>query len=154
MKQVESLLYIAILGIVGLFGIWLQNALIEEQPEPRDFDQRHDPDYYIENFTATGLDKNGQRRFVIEAERMAHFPDDDTALLDFPHVIEYEVGFAPRHTYADSGWMSSSGDEILLTGNVKIVVEADSRSPGGTMQAKRMRILLDKSQQANSLFGG
>lgn len=152
MKQLESLLYIAILGIVGLFGIWLQNALVEDPPEQQNFDQRHDPDYYIENFTATGMDKNGQRRFVIEAERMAHFPDDDTALLDFPHVIEYEAGFAPRHTYADSGWMSSTGDEILLTGNVKIVVEADSRGPGGTMLAKRMRILLDKNKQGNSLF--
>lgn len=152
MKQLESLLYIAILGIVGMFGIWLQNALIEDPPELQDFDQRHDPDYYIENFTATGMDKNGQRRFVIEAERMAHFPDDDTALLDFPHVIEYEDGFAPRHTYADSGWMSSTGDEILLTGNVKIVVEADSRGPGGTMLAKRMRILLDKNKQGDSLF--
>lgn len=145
MKQVESLLYIAILGMVGLFGIFLQNSMTEDEPELQNFKERHDPDYYIENFTATGLDKNGQRKFVIEAERMAHFPDDDTALLDFPHVIEYEVGFAPRHTYADEGWMSSSGDEILLTGNVKIVVEADSRGPGGTMKAKRMRILLDKS---------
>lgn len=152
MKQFESLLYIAILGCVGLFGIWLQNALIEDPPEQQNFNLRHDPDYYIENFTATGLDKNGERRFVIEAQRMAHFPDDDTALLDFPHVIEYEVGYAPRHTYSDSGWMSSSGDEILLTGNVKIVVEADSRSPGGTMSAKRMRILLDKSKQGDNLF--
>lgn len=151
MKQVESLFYIAILGMVGLFGIYLQNAMIEDEPEVQTFNDRHDPDYYIENFTATGLDKNGQRRFVIEAERMAHFPDDDTALLDFPHVIEYEVGLAPRHTYADSGWMNSSGDEILLTGNVKIVVEADERGPGGTMKAKRMRILLDKATQA-SLF--
>lgn len=151
MKQIESLFYIAILGMVGLFGILLQNAMIEDEPEIQTYNDRHDPDYYIENFTATGLDKNGQRRFVIEAERMAHFPDDDTALLDFPHVIEYEVGMAPRHTYADSGWMSSSGDEILLTGNVRIVVEADERGPGGTMKAKRMRILLDKATQ-ESLF--
>ena len=152
MKQLESLLYIAILGLVGLSGIWLQNSLMEEKPEQRDYDNRHDPDYYIENFTATGLDKNGQRRFVIEAERMAHFPDDDTALLDNPHVIEYEVGFAPRHTYSDSGWMSSSGDEIILTGNVKVVVEADSRGPGGTMKSKRLRILLDKSKEGGGLF--
>lgn len=152
MKQLESLFYIAILGLVGLFGIWLQNSLMEDQPEAQDYLNRHDPDYYIENFTATGLDKNGQRRFVIEAERMAHFPDDDTALLDKPHVVEYEVGFAPRHTYSDSGWMSSSGDEILLEGNVRIVVEADSRGPGGTMKAKRMRILLDKSLEGGGLF--
>lgn len=130
----------------------LQNSLIEEEPEEQNFNQRHDPDYYIENFTATGLDKNGQRKFVIEAERMAHFPDDDTALLDSPHVIEYEVGFAPRHTYADSGWMNSTGDEILLTGNVRIVVEADSRGPGGEMKSKRMRILLDKTKEGDSLF--
>jgi len=148
MKQFESLLYIAILGMVGLFGIFLQNALIEDQPVAQDFDQRHDPDYYIENFTATGMDKNGQRRFVIEAERMAHFPDDDSALLDNPHVIEYEIGFAPRHTYSDQGWMSGPGDEILLTGNVKIVVEADSRGPGGVMKSQRMRILLDKTKKA------
>lgn len=152
MKQVESLLYISILGLVGLFGIMLQNSLIEEDIEEQNYNERHDPDYYIENFTATGLDKNGQRRFVIEAERMAHFPDDDTALLDNPHVVEYEDGFAPRHTYADSGWMNSTGDEILLTGNVRVVIEADSRGPGGEMKAKRMRILLDKSKEGSSLF--
>ena len=152
MKQIESLLYIAILSLIGLSGIWLQDALIQDEPEETDYNNRHDPDYYIENFTATGLDKSGQRRFVIEAERMAHFPDDDTALLDSPHVIEYEVGYAPRHTYSDSGWMNSTGDEILLTGNVKIVVEADSRGPGGTMKSKRMRILLDKSKQGGGLF--
>ena len=152
MKQIESLLYISILAMVGLLGIWLQNELIEEEPEETNYNQRHDPDYYIENFTATGLDENGQRRFVIEAERMAHFPDDDTALLDYPHVIEYEIGFAPRHTYSDSGWMNSTGDEILLTGNVRIVVEPDSRGPGGTMKAKRMKILLDKTKDNNGLF--
>ena len=152
MKQVESLLYISILGLVGLFGILLQNSLLDDEPEERNYNQRHDPDYYIENFTATGLDKNGQRRFVIEAERMAHFPDDDTALLDYPHVIEYEVGFAPRHTFADSGWMNSTGDEILLTDNVRIVVEPDSRGPGGEMRAKRMRILLDKSKEGSGIF--
>jgi len=47
--------------------------------------------------------------------------------------------------------MSSSGDEIILTGNVKIVVEADASGPGGTMKSKRMRILLDKETKASLL---
>jgi len=151
-KQIETLLYISILGLVGLGGIYLQTAMIEEDVEIQDFKNRHDPDYYIENFVATGLDENGQRRFVLKADRMAHFPDDDTALLDNPHVVEYELGFAPRHTYSDSGWMSSSGDEILMTGNVKVVVEADSRGPGGTHKTKRMRILLDKTDKSKGIF--
>lgn len=145
MKQLETLLYISILGLVGLGGIYLQTAMVEEEPELQDFDNRHDPDYYIENFIATGLDKNGQRRFVIKASRMAHFPDDDTALFDNPHIVQYQEGIAPRHTYSDSGWMNSSGDEILMTGNVKVIVEADETGPGGTIDTKRMRVLLDKN---------
>ena len=144
MKQIESLLYITILGLVGLGGIYLQTAMIDDPVELQDFNNRHDPDYYIENFIATGLDENGERRFVIKADRMAHFPDDDTALFDKPHVVQYEKGFAPRHTYADEGWMSSSGDEILMTGSVQVVVERDSRGPGGISRSKRLRILLDK----------
>lgn len=98
MKQSESFLYIAILGMVGLFGLWLQNLVLEDDVEVQSAELRHDPDYYIENFTATGLDKNGKRRFVIKAKRMAHFPDDDTALLDYPQITQYQEGLAPRHT--------------------------------------------------------
>jgi len=150
-KQVESFLYITILGLVGLFGIYLQNAMIEDKPELQDFKERHDPDYYIENFIATGLDKNGQRRFVIKADRMAHFPDDDTAIFDKPIVIQYEEGFAPRKTSADEGWMNSTGDEILMEGNVVVIFEADSRGPGGRQSSEKMRILLDKATK-DSLF--
>lgn len=151
MKQLETLLYISILGLVGLGGIYLQTSLTDDAPVLQDFDNRHDPDYYIENFVATGLDKNGERRFVIKAERMAHFPDDDTALFNRPHIVQYEEGLAPRHTYADEGWMNSTGDEVLMTGNVEVIVEADSRGPGGSIKSKRMRVLLDKGS-AKELF--
>lgn len=152
MKQLESFLYISILGLVGLFGIFLQNSLIEDEPEPTNYNSRHDPDYYIINFTATGFSQDGERRYVIEAARMLHFPDDDTALLDDVHITEYQEGFAPRHTYADSGWMASTGDEIILKENVRIVIEADSRGPAITQKSKRMRILLDKTKKNGGLL--
>ena len=58
MKQIESYLYIAILGMVGLFSIYLQSFIFEEEVEEVKTAERHDPDYYILNFIATGLDKN------------------------------------------------------------------------------------------------
>ncbi len=151
MKQLETFVYIAILGLVGLFGIYLQNLMLDEEVPEQNYDERHDPDYYILNFIATGLDKNGQRRYVLKADRMVHFPDDGTAVFDKPHVIEYEEGLAPRHTYADSGWMNAAGDEILMTDNVRVVVEADERGPGGTLTTKRLRIKLDKDSE-DSVF--
>jgi len=150
-QQSESFLFIAILGTVGLFGIWLQNLVLEDEEEVVHTEKRHDPDYYIENFTATGLDKNGARRFVIKAKRFAHFPHDDTALLDFPEITQFQEGLAPRHTYADSGWMNSTGDEIIMTDNVRVVVESTEDSAGGTIKTKRLRILLTKNEK-ESLF--
>lgn len=152
MKFGENLIYIAVLCVFGLIGIWLQTGIMEENPQAQAEGDPTLPDYYVENFTATGMDENGNRSFILEAERMAHFPHDGTALLDQPHVIEYTPGLAPRHTYADSGWVSANGNEILLTGNVKIVQEADSRGPGGTMRSKRMRILLDESGDRSGLL--
>ena len=148
MKNLENILYISLLGLIGLLGIWLQTEFVEEKITTN-YLNRHDPDYYIQNFTATGIDENGNRAFVLQAERMAHFPDDDTALLDNPHLVEYSQEQAPRHTYADSGWISAGGDEILMTGNVKIVQEADERGPGGTINTQKMRIALEKSLTKN-----
>ena len=147
MKQLELVLYITLLGLFGLLGVYLQDALLQETPPEPEQAESHEPDYYIENFTATGWDKNGERRFVLEAQRMEHFPLDDTAVFDNPHVIEYQFDQAPRHTYADSGWMPANGDEILLTGNVRVVFEAGEGSAGGAMRAKKMRILLDQNAQ-------
>ncbi len=145
-KILEKLLIIGALACLGLLSLWLQFGIIEEQPVSFDSEQRHDPDYYIENFTAVGMDEQGKRRYVLEAERMVHYPDDDTALLDNPHVVEYAERQPPRHTYAESGWVSSNGNEILLTGNVRVIQGQGQQTSGGVMTTEKMRILLDRSK--------
>ena len=94
-KVIEKILFISVLASLGLLSLWLQFGIIDNQPVSFDGSERHDPDYYIENFTAVGMDEQGKRRYVLEAERMVHYPDDDTALLDNPHVIEYQPDGAP-----------------------------------------------------------
>ncbi len=133
---------IAFVIMVGL-SIWLQLGLLEDpKPQPIPGNSRHDPDYYVENFTATGVDENGQNRYVLEAERMVHFPDDDTALLDKPHIIQYKDGLAPRHSYSDSGWVAPGGDEVLLTGNVRVIEGHATNDSGGIMTTEKLKIKL------------
>jgi len=138
-KQIEQSFYIALLALIGLLGIWLQSEMIEEEITTN-YLGRHDPDYYIENFTAKGMNDKGEKNFMLEAERLAHFPDDDTALLDKPHLVQYTLGQQP-----DSGWISSGGDEVLMTGNVITKQAGDSRGGGFTQKTKKMRVLLEKS---------
>jgi len=144
-KQLENVFYVAILGLVGLLSIWLQTEVRNENEAEVDFLNRHDPDYYIENFTTTGMNEFGQRAYILQAERMAHFPDDDSALLDNPHLIEFNEDAAPRHTYAESGWLSGNGEDLLLEGDVKIIQEAGFGEPGGSSSANKMKFKLNKS---------
>ena len=148
MKIVEKILFVLLFGVLGLLSIWLQFGIIEQEQVVFDGNERHDPDYYIDNFTATGMDKEGRRRYVLEAERLVHYPDDDTALLDNPHIIQYEDGAPPRHTYSESGWISSDGNEVLLTGNVRVIQNpgGNSSAGGGEITTEKMRIYLDNTR--------
>ena len=128
--------------MVGM-SIWLQLGLLEDpRPQPVPGNSRHDPDYYVENFTATGVDESGENRYVLEGERMVHFPDDDTALLDNPHVIQYKEGVPPRHSYSDSGWVAPGGDEVLLTGNVRVIEGHADNDAGGILNTEKLKIRL------------
>lgn len=149
MKVLEKILFISLFGVLGLLSIWLQFGVIEREQVVFDGNERHDPDYYIENFTAVGMDEKGLRRYVLEAERLVHYPDDDTALLDNPHIIQYEDGAPPRHTYSESGWVSSDGNEVLLTGNVRVIQNPGGikNSGGGVLTTEKMRIYLDENTE-------
>lgn len=140
-KSILTAVFVALAGL----SIWLQSGLLEPErtqlAEPAD----NEPDYYIEKFTATGIDTAG-RRYVVEADRMVHFPVDDTALLDNPHVIQYEENVPPRHVYADSGWMSSNGEEILMTGSVRVIQGKGNLATGGITTTDKMKIRLRQKE--------
>ena len=149
MKILEKISFILLFGVLGLLSMWLQFGIIEKEQVEFDGNERHDPDYYIENFTAVGMDEKGIRRYVLEAERLVHYPDDDTALLDNPHIIQYEDGAPPRHTYSESGWISSDGNEVLLTGNVRVIQNVSGEEDSGqtVLTTEKMRIYLDDNQK-------
>ncbi|MFZ0488028.1 MAG: LPS export ABC transporter periplasmic protein LptC [Arenicellales bacterium] len=153
MKFLEKIIYISVFACLGLLSVWLQFGFIEQPVKKFTGNERHDPDYYMENFTAVGMDKEGRRKYIIEAERMVHYPDDDTALLDTPHIIQYKPGVAPRHTYSESGWMSSNGNEILLTGNVRVIQgqapagSTAENNGGGVLTTDKLRIFLDREKK-------
>jgi lipopolysaccharide export system protein LptC len=129
-----------VLGMLILLSVWMQFGLLED-PETNDVAQvANDPDYYVEYFTSYGVDADG-KQYQLEADRMVHYPLDNKSLLDRPHLIQYTEEGGPTHIYADSGWLFSNGDEILLTENVK-VIRTQGQGLGGAATTDRMRIIL------------
>jgi lipopolysaccharide export system protein LptC len=80
----------------------------------------HQPDYYIDNMVRRTLGAEGQLANVLRAERLEHFPDDDSTQLASPHLEIYNGTVEPWHVVAERGWVSSGNEVVLLHGPVEI----------------------------------
>ncbi|WP_424946714.1 LPS export ABC transporter periplasmic protein LptC [Candidatus Spongiihabitans sp.] len=132
------------LGLV-LLSIWLRFGLLEEPNAGITEAEKNNPDYYAEMFVSSGLDESGKKYRII-ADRMMHYPVDGRALLDNPHIIQYDLENNPRHIYAESGWLYDNQSTVLLTGNVRVIDNQlngmQSSSASGTVAVQKMVIHL------------
>ena len=132
----------AVLLALAALTWWLPNSLT---PRGSLFggESRHEPDYTIENFVATEMDIQGQRKHELRAAKLVHYPDDDTSELTRPYLIQYSPGSAPVHTRADRGRVAPDGKQILMQGNVRVTRGASGADPGGEVQTQEMRVILE-----------
>jgi lipopolysaccharide export system protein LptC len=106
---------------------------------------RHDPDYIVDNFTATSLDERGKIRFVMSAKQMVHYPDDDTTLLLAPHLLSLSDEYPPWRMDAQNGELSHKGDEIFLRNDVIIVRPAYAKQSEVTFKTNYLHVLPNKN---------
>lgn len=132
--------------VLFLLSVWLQFGLLEESDNGISATEENDPDYYTENFVSTVIGENGKKYRII-ADRLVHYPVGDSALLDNPHIIQYDLDQTLRHVYAESGWLYDNKSTVLLTGNVR-VVQSQGRVAGGVASSEKMLIhLKDKNDR-------
>ena len=137
------LLPLALMFVLALVSFWLERTVREEEPHPAA--RRHDPDYLIANFTTTSYNRDGAAESVLSADRMVHYPDDDSTELLRPHVVQTRPN-EPRMTVsAERGAISRDGDDIFLYDNVVLVRAADKESPEARMTTSFLQVARDRS---------
>ncbi len=140
-RHLEQAVLVATIAVMFGLSLWLQMNFLKPTLPQNGTVISHEPDYYIHKFTATGRDANGIA-YVLEAKRLAHFPDDNTALLDEPRLVQYEQDTSSRTTSSDSGLVYENGTKILLQGNVQVSQGATDTAVGSVTSADRMTIKL------------
>ena len=108
-----------------------------------DDSQRHTPDLYLDNFTTTTMNELGQPMRRLQAVRMEHFPDTDTSELEKPYLVLYRPGGPPWHVKSERGWVSASGDVMLLLGRVHIWRNNDAGERDLDVRTQDLRVLPD-----------
>jgi lipopolysaccharide export system protein LptC len=134
---------LALMLALALLTFYLERMVSEEQAAPPQ--RRHDPDYIVSNFTSTTYDKDGTPVNRLSAERMVHYPDDDTTELHAPRVVQTRPAEPRIVVSAERGAVSADGEELFLYDNVVLVREADAERPEARLTTSFLHILRDRS---------
>ena len=105
--------------MLSILSFWILQNLERTERVARG-PETHEPDYFLDNMVRTTTGEAGELVNVLRAERVEHFPDDDSTELASPHLEIYNGDAMPWHVIADSGWVSSGNDVVLLHGEVEI----------------------------------
>lgn len=119
MNKLHLVTIILLIILIGAFTNWLLTSF-ETKPliSPREI--RHDPDYFLENFTATLMNEAGLARYKLIANRLEHFPDDDSIVIQQLTLHLYRNQLPEWTARADQGVVYDKGKRIELTNQVRL----------------------------------
>ncbi len=108
-----------ILISVIVIMIWVQQNLEKVLSNTAQNTSHHIPDYTMENFKTTQMDKYGQLKNQLTAKTMTHYPDKN-AKLNAPSVIFYKQKRPIWTVQAEEGEISLDGRQVWLVGNTTL----------------------------------
>ena len=129
-----------------LAGTYWLNQQVQPIPTKPDSSKRHDIDYAVSNLSSVSLDEHGQARYVMTTEKMWHYPDDDSTHLQSPRMVSLHNGRAPMVIWADTGEISSRGEEVFLYNNVKVMRLGDDTQSAMDFSTDYLHVLPEKDQ--------
>jgi lipopolysaccharide export system protein LptC len=107
-----------LLALLAALTFWIDRTVGPPTPTP-DGTTRHDPDFMAEKLFAIRMTPGGQIKHTLFAEKMVHYPDDDTTHLASPVFTSYATANSPVTITAKQGLVSSEGENVYFTDNVR-----------------------------------
>ncbi len=114
---------VLLLGGLAALTYWL-DAQVAPSAARNNGASRHDPDLYIENFSAVSYDAAGRVLQSLTAKRAQHYPDDDSVDLVLPSLTLTDPGKPRLAVNADAGTVSGNREIVTLRGNVRAMRDA------------------------------
>ncbi len=137
--RTNTLFSLALAAGLAALTMWLERAAQSpagSQPNALE----HEPDFIVERFTATSLDKAGRPESRLTAERMVHFPDDASTELEEPRLVQFREPGPPVRISAERGTVTKDGVEVRLYGNVVVLREAAKTRPELRMETTYLQV--------------
>jgi lipopolysaccharide export system protein LptC len=133
-----------LLALLAALTLWIDHTVQPPAPK-RDGSTRHDPDYTVNNFSATRADALGDPRYALAGTEMRHYPDDDTTELERPRFTQFSLKKPTIQAQGARGLVSSDGENVYFMDNVKVVRAATPQKGELTILTEYLHIIPEQS---------
>ena len=100
---------------------------------------RHEPDYFMRNFTVKSFADNGQFKSEINGVEARHYPDNDTLEIDQARIRSVNAEGQMTTSTANRALSNGDGSELQLFGNARVVREASKGANGVNVPGMEFR---------------
>ena len=119
--RMAALISLLLLTVLAGLTYYLAEIASRDQPTIPIDKTKHEPDYFMSNFTLIKLNKEGKPAFRLLAEGMQHFPDDDTNDFMKPSLVSLDPSKPKVTISSERGKARNRGDIIELDEKVVVV---------------------------------
>jgi len=144
--MILRLLPLLLMAIVAGATFWLVQLNSPREDVEQSRIKRHEPDYWVENFSATELAVDGSTKIRFTGVKMIHYEDDQTYDVTTPAMRAYQPDRPPVTANAKRGVMNAEGSIIDLYGDAFIVRQAGvdpAKDPRMTAASQYFQLLVN-----------
>lgn len=110
---------------------------------------RHDPDYIITDFNVRRFDVNGILQHTLIADKMVHYPDDDTSVVTSPHLINHRQPVT--EIFARQGLVGTQAKQIDFVDDVRVVRQDATGQALATVMETRLLTVFPDDESGHTL---
>jgi lipopolysaccharide export system protein LptC len=134
---------LVLLAFLAALTFWLDRT-IQPPPGAHVTAARHDPDYIVDKLSAVRMDTMGRVKQTLFAEKMTHFPDNDSTVLVSPRLTSQPAGQAPVTITAREALVSADGENVYFQDDVRVARAADGKSSPMVMTTSFLHVIPDE----------
>ena len=142
MRRFPQIFPVLLLTVLTGLTFWLNQAIQPDAAAPEA--GRQDPDYIVENVTAHRMDAEGRIKHTLRAERLTHYPHDDSTHLVAPHFTSH-ASRTPMTITSRTARVSSGGEHVYFETDVHAVRAADAKRSEMVMETSFLHVTPDEN---------
>jgi len=133
-----------LVGMLAAVTFWLDRLVQTSGSGPWTV-TRHDPDYIVDKLSGVRMDGAGTASYTLSAEKMMHYPDDDSTLLTAPRLVSYGGSAkVPMTVTASEAVISSNGEHVYFQDDVRVTRAAHAGAGELVMRTTFLHVVPDR----------